>query len=367
MAGGGMSRWSVDEDALESIAIGAGILGTGGGGNPYVGKLTARTLLRAGHDIEVVPLAEVPDDWRVCTVGGMGAPTVTIEKLPRGTETTEAMRALESYVGHRIDAVIPAEIGGGNSIEPMIVAAHAGIPVIDADGMGRAFPTLPMITYFIYGLSCFPCAVCDDKGNQIVYPAGVDDHWLERLTRSAAVQMGGFAGCAVAYMSGADAKRTGVEGTLSWARDLGARVRRARADRDEDAIAGILDVTGGRRMFEGKIVDVDRRTADGWVRGKVVIHGTDDDTGSEMEISFQNENLVAWRDGEVVATVPDLICIVNREDGDPITTEMLRYGYRVVVVGIPCSPLLRTPEALEVVGPPAFGYDLPFEPMEVVL
>jgi uncharacterized protein len=354
----------MDEDALESIVIGAGILGTGGGGNPYIGKLTARRLLRSGRKIEVVRLAEVPDDWRICTVGGMGAPTVGIEKIAAGTETTDAMRALEQHVGKRIDAVIPAEIGGGNSIEPMIVAANAGIPVIDADGMGRAFPTMPMITYFIYGLSCYPCAVCDEKGNRVVYPDGVDAHWLERLSRTAAVQMGGFAGCAVAYMSGADAKRTAIEGTLTLALTVGERVRAARERRHEDVLRAILDATGGRELFVGKIVDVERRTSEGWVRGRVLIEGTDHDSGHALEVSFQNENLVAWRDGEVVATVPDLVCIVNREDGEPITTEILRYGYRVAVIGIPCSPMLRTPEALDVVGPPAFGYDLPYEPME---
>jgi uncharacterized protein len=355
--------WDVDADALESIAIGAGILGTGGGGNPYLGKLSARRLLREGKRIEVIPLDEVPEDWRLVTVGGMGAPTITVEKISRGTETLGAMRALESYVGRKIDAVIPAEIGGGNSIEPMIVAAHAGIPVVDADGMGRAFPTMPMITYFIYGLSCFPCAVCDEKGNQIIYPEGVDAHWLERLSRSAAVQMGGHAGAAVAYMTGADAKRTAIPGTLSWARDLGDVIRRARESK-QDPTEAVLETTNGFVLFSGKIVDVDRRTSEGWVRGIVRLDGTDDDTGSSMEISFQNENLIAWRDGEVVATVPDLICIINREDGEPITTEMLRYGYRVAVLGVPCSPMLRTPEALAVVGPPAFGYDLAFEPIE---
>ena len=355
--------WHVDPDALESIAIGAGILGTGGGGNPYLGKLAARRLLRLGLEIEVVALDEVPDDWRIVTVGGMGAPTITIEKIPRGTETYDAMRALESHVGRRIDAVIPAEIGGGNSVEPMIVAARAGIPVIDADGMGRAFPTMPMITYFIYGLSCFPCAVCDEKGNRIVYTEGVDAHWLERLARAAAVQMGGHAGAAVAYMTGADAKRTAIGGTLSWARRLGDAIRSARAART-DPIEAILEQTDGYLLFTGKLVDVERRTTEGWVRGTVRIEGSDADAGSSMEIAFQNENLVAWRDGEVAALVPDLICIANRDDGEPITTEMLRYGYRVAVLGIPCSPLLRTPEALDVVGPAAFGYDLAFEPIE---
>ena len=57
--------WKVDPDDLESIAIGAGILGTGGGGNPYIGKLTARRLLSKGHEIEVVPLEDLPDDLRL--------------------------------------------------------------------------------------------------------------------------------------------------------------------------------------------------------------------------------------------------------------------------------------------------------------
>ncbi|MBX5485439.1 MAG: DUF917 domain-containing protein [Mycolicibacterium hassiacum] len=357
--------WTIDADALESIAIGAGILGTGGGGNPYLGKLSARRLLRSGKRVEVVSLDEVDDDWRIVTVGGMGAPTITIEKISRGTETYEAMRALESYIGRKVDAVIPAEIGGANSIEPMIVAAQAGIPVIDADGMGRAFPTMPMITYFIYGLSCYPCAVCDEKGNKIVYTEGVDAHWLERLSRTAAVQMGGHAGAAVAYMTGADAKRTAIRDTLSWAKRVGDSVRDARFRR-EDPLDAVLESTGGTVLFCGKIAGVDRRTVDGWARGSVTIEGTDDYAGSTMDVAFQNENLVAWVDGSVVTTVPDLICIVNRDDGEPVTTEMLRYGYRIFVVGIPCSPMLRTPEALEVVGPPAFGYDLPFVPLEVV-
>ena len=64
-----------------------------------------------------------------------------------------------------------------------------------------------------------------------------------------------------------------------------------------------------------------------------------------------------------VATVPDLICMVDLESGQPITTEVLRYGLRVAVLGLPCHPLLSTPEALAVIGPQAFGYDLEYRPL----
>jgi DUF917 family protein len=62
--------------------------------------------------------------------------------------------------------------------------------------------------------------------------------------------------------------------------------------------------------------------------------------------------------------VPDLICIVASDDAEPITTELLRYGQRATVVGIPCHPMLSTPAALAVVGPHVFGYDLEYVPLE---
>ena len=37
------------------------------------------------------------------------------------------------------------ETGGMNTIEPLILGAELGIPVVDADGMGRAFPELQVI------------------------------------------------------------------------------------------------------------------------------------------------------------------------------------------------------------------------------
>jgi DUF917 family protein len=82
-----------------------------------------------------------------------------------------------------------------------------------------------------------------------------------------------------------------------------------------------------------------------------------------MQVDFQNENLVARVEGHIVASVPDLICVVAVDDAEPITTELLRYGQRVAVVGIPCHPLLATPEAIAVVGPRAFGYDLDYQPL----
>jgi DUF917 family protein len=339
--------WRITEDDLQSIAIGAGILGTGGGGNPYLGQMRMQTLLRQGYQATVIPLDEIADDALVTEVGGMGAPTVGVEKLPQGEEPRWALEALQTYVGRRIDAIICAEVGGINSIAPLVASALTGKPVLDADGMGRAFPELQMSTHFIYGVPCTPAALVDEKGNRIVFAHITDAFTLERFARDLCVAMGCVAELAAPVMTGAQAKQTAVRDTLSLAKDAVA-----------DAV---LAITGGVVLFAGKLVDVQRRTSGGFARGQLLAEGVGPDRGEWLHIAFQNENLVAWRGDRqtrvrVVACVPDLICVLDTESGEPVTTEQLRYGLRVTVLGIPCSDKLRTPRALEVIGPTAFGY-----------
>ncbi|HEU0164217.1 MAG TPA: DUF917 family protein, partial [Thermomicrobiales bacterium] len=105
-------------DQLEALAIGAGILGTGGGGNPYLGKIFTRGLLAGGGSVPVVALVDVPDDAVVVSVGGIGAPVVGVERLKEGSEFLRAMRALEHHTGKTATHMIAAEIGGGNSLAP---------------------------------------------------------------------------------------------------------------------------------------------------------------------------------------------------------------------------------------------------------
>jgi DUF917 family protein len=116
-------------------------------------------------------------------------------------------------------------------------------------------------------------------------------------------------------------------------------------------------------LFKGKIIDVARWTTGGFACGCLEIEGFEAYVGAALQIEFQNENLIARREGEAIAMVPDLICLVDSDTARPISTEETRYGLRVAVLGLPCSPLPRTPEAIQVVGPRAFGYELDYEPL----
>jgi DUF917 family protein len=320
-----------------------------------------KTLREYGVPCRVIDADDVADDAYVCAIGTMGAPTVGNEKLYHGDEFIWAARALEKHIGAPLAAVLVGEIGGANALKPLISGLQLNLPVVDGDGMGRAFPELQMDTFCIAGISLSPLVLADSHGNVVVFDQIDTPLRTEQYARSLTVEMGGSAALAMPCMTGRQMKSAIIRGTLSLAQRMGEAVLAARRDNQEPSEV-VAALGHGRVLFRGKIVDVERRTVKGFARGrlKLAAFGNPNDM---MEIVFQNENLVAWHNGEIVCTVPDLICILSLEDGEPIGTEMLRYGLRVAVLGLPAARELKTSAALEVVGPRAFGYDVAFAPM----
>jgi DUF917 family protein len=351
------------EAQLDDLAVGAAILGTGGGGNPYVGKLLARQAIREHGPITIVDVDEVPDDALVVPSAMMGAPTVLGEKTPSGEEAVRAFEALQQHLGREITHTMPIEAGGLNSTTPFAVAGRLGLPVVDADGMGRAFPEVQMVTASVFGLSATPMALADEKGNEVILVGTLDNRWTERFARSVTVDMGSTAMVAQYPLSGRQVKEAMVPGTLALAEELGRVVREAR-ERHEPPVEAVIGRLAGHRLFEGKIVDVARRTEAGFARGEARLEGFGRDAGATLRLQFQNEHLVAVRDGRVLASVPDLIMVLDADTGEPTTTEDLRYGFRVAVIGAPCDFRWRTEPGLRLVGPRYFGYDFDYVPIE---
>lgn len=356
--------WVLDEEDLEALEIGAGILGTGGGGNPYIGKLRARLAMRSGYNLSILPLDRLADDARCISLGGIGAPVVAYERLKEGREGLRCVRALEEHLGISIDAIVCEEIGGANSMEPLIAAAFAGLPVVDCDGMGRAFPEMQMTTFSIYGHRSTPSVMCDLHGNVVLFQHAASELWHERMARACVVSQGGASTLASAPMTGAFLKKYSIPHSYTQAVSLGRAVLKARREH-ADPVAAICAQENGRQVFSGKIVDLERHLRGGFVIGEAKLAGIDAFNGDSASVMIQNENLVFSRNGEVEVSVPDLIIVLDVDSGNAITTEMLRYGQRVAIVALPCHSLLRSAVALEVVGPKAFGFDdVIFRPIE---
>src|SRR3546814_11363414 len=118
---------------------GAAFRGAGGGGDSYYSLLLAEAAIeRCGAFDRSAPGSRA-DDALVVPCGWIGAPTVSVEKLPSGHEALAGIRRLEQIMGRPVDAVMPIEIGGGNGLAPLIAAAELGVPVVECDGLGRAF------------------------------------------------------------------------------------------------------------------------------------------------------------------------------------------------------------------------------------
>lgn len=348
---------------IEDIALGAALLGAGGGGDPYVGKLVAIGAVQECGPVTLLDPSEVPDDALVVPIAMMGAPTVLCEKAIGGSEYQTLYDIVSTFYGKHIYAFMPIEAGGVNSMLPIAAAARLGLPLVDCDGMGRAFPELQMVTFTIGGASATPMALVDEKGNSVIFRT-VTNKWTEELARSVTMSCGGSVSVSLYAMEGKFMKEYGVQGIVTRSERLGSAIRKVKEVTGQTPEEAFLSITEGFRLFKGKISDVLREVRAGFNFGKVVLDGIGEDKGHSAYVEFQNENLTAVVDGKILATTPDLICLVDTETFTPVPTDALKYGKRVLVVGLKCFPLWRSKEGLELVGPRYFGVDTDYIPLE---
>ncbi|KAK1995314.1 hydantoinase/oxoprolinase [Colletotrichum falcatum] len=394
-----VAEWHISETDLEFLADGCYVLGCAGGGSPAASKIQLRNMLRAGHTMRVVGASSLKDSDLIYWGGHMGSPAVSIERL-QSIETVDAFRALMEYLGHdSFDAVMGLEIGGANGLEPFLVGSSRFFdrPVIDGDWMGRAYPTYWQTTLAVHAPSeLVPCAIDSGDGKTMVMTRAPNDEIVDRALRASCSEMGSRVGMAARPTTSDRVRRFGVLNTVSLAWRVGRCIAVCQATNTMSTVAeSIVEEAGGsdaaRVLFRGKIVRVERRLFKGHSYGEVHIaafeSGDEDEAvssstggsktrtaaavavGGTLKIPFKNENILAEHaDGSgqtrVLAAVPDLITILDNESGRALGVPEFKYGYRVTVVGITCSPRwTETQAGLDIGGPRAFGYDIDYKPL----
>ena len=355
-----MRKISIQE--IEYIAMGSTILGTGGGGDPYIGKLLAKEAISKYGEVSLINAEELSDDALVVPIAAFGAPMILAEKLFSGNEFFSAFEMMEDYLGRKIDAIMPAEAGGLNGVIPFAVAAKYAVPLVDADGMGRAFPRLEMVTFTLHGIPVSPITQADEKGNKNVYHT-INNIWGETLVGATAIQMGGSCAIGCYPMSGAQVKKAAVHGIVSYAQTLGEAIINAK-DLNQNPVESLIKKSNAIKLFTGKISNITIKTEGRWNKGVCEILGLEENNGSQMILDFQNEFLMAKKDDVPVAITPDLIVLIDAENAQPITAETIQYGTRVVVLGMKADNQWRTPEGIELAGPKKFGYSEEFVSIE---
>lgn len=293
-----MSSRVVEFEELEPLAIGAWILGAGGGGDPYHSYLNLRELYAKGVRIELIDPMALADHALVAVVSAMGAPLVGEERLDDPVIAARAVEIMSDYLGERFDAVMAVEIGGSNGLQPFMVAAIMDLPVVDADAMGRAFPEAQMTSFAIGGLKPYSMALADIRSNSVVITESASWKWTERLSCVVCTEMGSTAATCKAPRTGAEVKQWGLLNTVSRALRIGHSVLEARRGQ-QDPIAAVLQSEGGLRLFTGKVTDIERRTTGGFLRGLARLDGLGLDNGHTYFLEFQNEFAVGKRNRDV--------------------------------------------------------------------
>lgn len=304
---------------VEAMRHGCAVLGSGGGGDVSAAQtLLMQTL--STTNVEVSSAKKLgPNAW-VALVGAVGSPTVMLEHLPGNHEFVTAVRTWEQHTGVTLSAVCALEIGGVNGLLAVNAAASLRLPIMDADGMGRAFPRLDMAA--IEGsVPAIPVVLADSVGATVVVD-GVSGSGVSDIVRRVLPAFGSWAAIC---LYGGTVQQMGrlVPGSISRALQLG------RAMLSEGTLPS------DREAFTGTVVDLIRST-DG--HGILTLHGHDD-PAQTVRIDFQEEFLLVATDGRVIGQVPDIICLVDLRTRQTVLTEDLHLGQRLslVVLGAPLT------------------------------
>ena len=348
----------VDKKSLNAIALGGAVLGSGGGGDPYVGRLMTSQSIGESGGVKVIDIESLPDEALILPIAMMGAPTVMVEKFPSGNEFAQLIPLIEKLLTKPVSAILCAEAGGLYSTIPFVAASKLGLPIIDGDAMGRAFPELQMVTFTLGGISATPMAMVDEKGNGCTFDT-ISNVWTEKLARAITIQMGGSAMCSLYPVTAKQCKDYIIRGSLSLIHHIGNIIEK----HSFNAYQILVKELNGKHLFQGRVRDVERRSEGGWNRGIVKLEGTGEFVNRDAKIDFQNEFLVAMEGDAILATTPDLICVFDANTGAPVTAETIKYGLAVNVLGLPCDPIWRSEKALDIIGPRYFKYDIDYQPL----
>ena len=279
VATAGNERAFVTLEDLEDLAQGAAFLGTGGGGDPYIGRLMAKHAIREYGMPEIIEVDELHDDATVLPAAMLGAPTVLVEKAASGEDIDHSVNRLAQLIGKQPDAIMPIEIGGINSMIPVVAAARLGLPLVNCDGMGRAFPELQMATFHVYGVPATPAVIVDEHLETVIVETH-DGKRAEDLIRAAAIRMGLSVMISCYPMSGRQVKDCGVRGTLTLALGVGRAISQGRNHGEPvESLLAYLRSTEYynhcKVLFDGKITDLRRETTRGFSMGHCEIAALD--------------------------------------------------------------------------------------------
>lgn len=366
---------------IEDFVRGCTFYGTGGGGDYDQGVDALKKQLEKGNEIGWVDAEELNDSDFSCCPFLMGSIAPETDEVKRERtviyglgdpplDNTQAMvRAvthLEKIKGKEVTALVPIELGGGNTAACIAAAAEKGIAVVDGDYTGRAIPEIQQTTPYIFEKELMPITSVDWWENVAVIPEAVNWRMAERIGKM--VSAAGYGKCAQAgfFFSNKDMKEILIKSTMTECYEVGKAIREA-VENNEDPAEAAIAVAGGWIVFRGQVTAKEWKDENGYYWGTHTISGVDEFTGSELKIWFKNENHVSWLNNEAYITSPDMLQVIDRKTGMPYTNNKIEEGMEVTVIAMKAREEFRTERGLFILSAKAFDFDLEYIPVEEIL
>ncbi|KAL4934878.1 hypothetical protein BDV06DRAFT_208116 [Aspergillus oleicola] len=364
-------QWIISSTDLSFIAQGCKVLGCGGGGDPYQEYLKVSAFVRNNPGVvKVVSPNYLPDDALVGWTGCMGSPEVSMERL----ENDECLKAhkelIRATASPEVSGFVALEIGGGNGVVNLGVAGRLGALCVDADYMGRAYPTAWQVTPNVYGTprgeALVPMTIASGDGSVVTMTSSRTDKLVDKILRASCVEMGCRAGSAGPPKTSKIVREQAITNTVSLAWWVGRAIALEKniADRAKRIIEEVGGAESAAILGQGKITSVERVLKTGHTYGVLEVDGSlEDGTKAILKVPFKNENafveaLVPTGETKILASVPDLIAVLDAETGTGLGTPEYKYGLRVMIIAIAASPRWTdTARGMAVGGPGSMGFE----------
>ena len=311
------------EETLRNIVVGSTFFGGGGGGsreegNALVDIMSAET----GGRIEI-PLVDIQEmktedgekEIVSTMVAALGSPTATKGK----TFIDEAVNAVDGMIreaencGKSLKYIYSGEQGGGNTMLPIFAAYRKQMELLDLDGNGRAVPAMDTGLQPIHDIPTSPVVLASETGDTIVGTTEdpLDCKACEQIARYMCQAYNQGIGFAAWLMNKAQHEASSALGQISETAEVGRLFKTVDSNGILKELKDFFAKEGKKFCVlcgAGKIKKIEMDAAGGFDRGFTTIESEDD---AEYKVLFQNENLVAYKNGKGVATVPGIIAVID--------------------------------------------------------
>ncbi|MFW9917938.1 MAG: DUF917 domain-containing protein [Candidatus Thorarchaeota archaeon] len=359
------------------LVIGAKILANGGGGDDSKAINSISKLYDQDKACKIADLSDFQKDDYLCIIGEVGGGITPADaKIVENMSSVQdepmiaAVEHLEAFLQVDFRAFVATELGPGNSVVPLVVAALMENKVaIDGDCCGRSKPKISISTTTVAKIPISPFAMVSRYGDVLIVKRAIDDSRGEVLARSIACISGGHIGVARCPMTVAQAEQAVIPGTLSLAIQLGHSVREANEAQKDPLKAIDESLSDANRVFMGRVKDFSRVEERGFTSGEIILESTEK-PGHELRVFFQNEYLLSWLNEHPFITCPDSLLIVDSHTGYGLTPweDDFTEGRAVTVFARDAPRIWHSKAGLRIFGPHAFHHSWPeYQPASSLL